>query len=74
MYAGPGPGICVYYPLPRQSLNDNLYLLVQLGKWRKIQGRYGKDKFLTTKLSKGTAKEKNTSAQNGKHVCPVASS
>ena len=33
-------------------LDDNLYLLIQLEKWRKIQERYGKDQFLTTKLLK----------------------
>ncbi len=48
----------IYYPSLRQSLGDNLYLLVELEKWRKIQGRYGKDQFLTTKLSKRMPKEK----------------
>ena len=42
------------------SMDDNLYLLVQLEKWRKIQGRYGKNQFLTTKRSKQTRREKNT--------------
>ncbi len=28
-----------------QSLDADLYLLVQLEKWRKIEGRYGKDQF-----------------------------
>ncbi len=68
-----GPGICVYYLLPRQSLKNDLYLLVQLEKWRKIQGRYGKDQFLTTKLWKRTSKEKNTSTQKNRRVCCVAS-
>ena len=70
-----GLEICAYYLLPRQLLNDDIYLLVQLEKWRKVQGRYGKDQFLTTKFWKQTPKEKNASTQNdGKHVCCVASS
>ena len=36
-----------------------------MGKWQKLQGRDGKGYFLTTKFSKRTPKEKNTSAQNG---------
>ncbi len=61
-----GLGICVYYALHRQSLNDDLYLLVQLEKWQKIQGRYSKDQFLTTQLLKQTPKNKKTSTHIGK--------
>ena len=43
--------------LPRHSSNDDFYLLVQLEKWQKAQGRYSKDQFLTTKLSKRMPKK-----------------
>ncbi len=39
-------------------IDNDLYQLLHLKKWRKIQGRYGKDRFLMIKPSKQKTKRK----------------
>ncbi len=59
--------------LPRQSMNGDLFLLSQLEKWWKFQGRYSKGSVFDNRTLEENAK-KNASTQNGKRVCRVASS
>ena len=50
--------IHTHCPLPGQSLDDDLYLLVELEKWGKIEGRDDMHQFLLAKLLKRTPKER----------------